>query len=258
MTTITELQRKLDSFNEYARKSAKKTDAVSALQTKWKSLFSDSLSDTSANTFVKYYRDMTQKQQGGMAPLTYAMTPGANVSVYGKFPTEVSTDMGSIRDLDVYFQNSLTTGCGTENSSLTVPVEMGSNKVGGKRNSRKLNKSNKSRKLNKSRKQRKNNLRSARKTRVSRRARHYGGSWSLSDAIPDYRPYWASAPPNPLQASMASYQGITPPISAPSSPVDHTWKYVSNGSVGLIDPGQVANIKSDLSALANPAPWQKA
>jgi len=197
----------------------------------------------------------TRKQSGGMAPLTYAMTPGANVSVYGRFPVEVGTDMGSIRDLDVFFRDSLSNGCGTENSSLTVPVEMGSNKVGGKRNSRKLHNS---RKQHKSRKLRKNNLRSVRKTRAGRRtARHYGGVWSLSDALPDYRPYWASAPPNPLQAGMASYHAITPPISAPSSPVDHTWKYMSDGSTGLIDPGQVANIKSSLSALANPAPWQK-
>jgi hypothetical protein len=245
MTTISELQRKLQSFNEYARKSAAKTDAASALQTKWKSLFSDSLSDTSANTFVKYYRDMTRKQKGGMAPLSYSMTPGANVSVYGRFPTEVDTDMGSIRDLDVYFQNSLTTGCGTENSSLTVPVEMGSNKVGGKSRSRSMRKS----RVNRNKTIRRNMNRS-RRNRNTRRMRGGADWW-------DYRPYWASVPPNPMQASASAWQGIEPPPSG--NPITHSWKYQTDGIGSIINPGlAVTNIKSDLTNLANPAPWQMA
>lgn len=251
MTTISELQRKLHSFNEYARKSATSSvsDAASALQTKWKSLFLDSLSDTSANTFVKYYRDMTRKQKGGMAPLTYAMVPGADVSVYGRFPTEVNTDMGSIRDLDVYFQNSLTTGCGTENSSLTVPVEMGSNKVGGKSRSRSLRKSARKSRVNRNKTVRRNKNRSNR-NRNTRRMRGGADWW-------DYRPYWASVPPHTVQAAASSWQGVAPPPSG--NPTAHSWNYKTDGVGALIDPGAtITNIKSDFTNLANPAPWQMA
>jgi hypothetical protein len=249
MTTISELQRKLKAFNTFAKKT---TGDASALQTKWKSLFSEPLSNTSAITFIKYYRDMrnsakqtTRKQRGGMAPLNYDMTPGANVSVYGRFPVEVGTDMASIRDLDVYFSNSLTTGCGTENSSLTVPVEMGSNKVGGGK-SRKSRKSRVNRKTVRSARK---NLRSrSRRNRSTRRMR--GGDWW------DYRPYWASVPPNNLQSMSQSYAGVAPPASG--DPTNHQWQYLTSGSTsGTINPGTtVTDIKSNLSMLANPAPWQ--
>ena len=248
MTTISELQRKLKTFNTFAKKT---TGDASALQKKWKSLFSESLSNTSAITFTKYYRDMrnsakqtTRKQRGGMAPLNYDMTPGANVSVYGRFPVEVDTDMASIRDLDVYFSNSLTTGCGTENSSLTVPVEMGSNKVGGGK-SRKLRNVRKSR-VN--RKTMRSGRKNSRRQRSTRRMR--GGDWW------DYRPYWASVPPNPIQSMSQSWDGVTPPPSG--NPTNHQWQYLSNGTTGTINPGTtVTDIKSNLSMLANPAPWQK-
>jgi hypothetical protein len=244
MTTISELQRKLKAFNTFAKKT---TGDETALQTKWKSLFSEPLSNTSAITFTKYYRDMrnsakqtTRKQRGGMAPLTYDMTPGANVSVYGRFPVEVDTDMASIRDLDVYFNNSLTSGCGTENSSLTVPVEMGSNKVGGA-------KSRKSRVNRKTVRSARKNLRSrSLRNRSTRRMR--GGDWW------DYRPYWASVPPNPLQSVSQSYAGVAPPPSG--DPTNHQWQYLTSGASG-INPGMVTDIKYNLSMLANPAPWQK-
>jgi len=93
------------------------------LQKKWESLFQSKLPLQSAKSFIKYYRNMRSKKQmyrGGAAPLQYQMTPGLNTTVYGRFPTAVNTDPSSIRDLDVYFSNSLTKGCGTENSSLSI------------------------------------------------------------------------------------------------------------------------------------------
>lgn len=68
---------------------------------------------------------------GGLfgAPLSYTMTPGSTVNVYGHFPTEIASDPQSIQDLDVYYRSALTQGCGTENSSPTLPADMGSNRV---------------------------------------------------------------------------------------------------------------------------------
>jgi len=251
MTTIAELQRKLKAWNIFAKKASQRSGAEAALQSKWTSLFSEPLSNSAAITFVKYYREMrgntTRKQSGGMAPLSYQMTPGANVSVYGRFPVEVDTDMGSIRDLDVYFRDSLSAGCGTENSSLTVPVEMGSNQVGGK-------KARKSRNVRKTKRNTRNARKTMRKMKTSRRNRvtrrmRGGADWW------DYRPYWASVPPNAIEQVSSAYAGVEPPASG--NPTDHSWNYKSSGATDFINPASlVTNIKSDLSLYANPAPWQ--
>ena len=165
MPSIADVQRKLKSFDTFARH----TDDISALKRKWHSLFRTDLTDLSAKSFVTHYREMrskntrskhakkslrrsrARKQRGGVgAPLDYVMTPGANVPVYGRFPVEVDTDPGSIKDLDVYFQNALTFGCGKEAGYWPqVPANMGSNQVGGRRR-RNTRKGKGSRKVNKS------------------------------------------------------------------------------------------------------------
>lgn len=77
-------------------------------------------------------RTHRQKRRGGAltgAPLSYTMTPGSTVNVYGRFPTEIASDPQSIQDLDVYYRSALSHGCGTEDSSRQVPADMGSNRV---------------------------------------------------------------------------------------------------------------------------------
>jgi hypothetical protein len=78
-----------------------------------------------------------------------------------------------------------------------------------------------------------------------------GGDWW------DYRPYWASVPPNNLQSISQSYAGLAPPASG--DPTNHQWQYLTSGSTsGTINPGTtVTDIKYNLSMLANPAPWQR-
>lgn len=194
-------------------------------------------------------RTRVARRRGGSfagAPLNYAMTPGANVAVYGRFPTEVSTDPASIKNMDVYFNSGLSRGCGTEDSSRQVPASMGSNKVGGRR---------------------------ARKTRRGRA--HRGGNF-LGD-IQSYaenaltqgslmRPFIPSAHPNMIQnayeqavgnpAAVATY---SPGIPTPSSPVEHTWSYRSHGMEGAIDPTAISPITKSISSLAagsgTTAPW---
>jgi hypothetical protein len=269
MPTIVELQRKLKSFDTFAKQSIKGLNPAKSLQTKWQSLFSEPLQNSSAASFVHYYRGMhnnrsgnkTQKQKkqsGGTltgAPLDYALTPGANVSVYGRFPTEINTDMGSLRDLDVYFRDSLSAGCGTENSSLTVPVEMGSNQVGGRRSIRKSRSMKRnSRKVN----SRKTSLRKNNANKKSmRNSRKHKNSMKGGDLLESLtRPFWATAPPSTAQHAYVSYTG-SPGFASPN-PVDHTWKYATSETTPslLIPPSSVSKITTELSAMANPMPWQ--
>ena len=81
---------------------------------------------------VKRRQTQRRRRSGGSlfgAPLSYTMTPGSTVNVYGHFPTEIASDAKSIQDLDVYYRSALSQGCGTENSSRQVPTDMGSNRV---------------------------------------------------------------------------------------------------------------------------------
>jgi hypothetical protein len=230
------------------------------------------LDSESAKSFHKYYRNMrshTKSQSGGMAPLDYGMTPGLNPGAYGRFPVAIDTDPQSIQNLDVYFQNSLTKGCGTENSSLAIPEGMSSNLVGGRsRKNHAANRKN-SRKANRkaNRKATRANARTLR-SKLSRKSarktarRQHGGIMditSLPSAIYS-RPYMADVPTNTFQSIGAAVTGSTTQIPLnipnPPSPVDKSWSYLSHGMAGIINPGNVTPIGDQFSALASPAPWQ--
>ena len=176
------------------------------------------------------------------------------------FPVEAATDPASIRNLDVFFQDSLVKGCGTENSSLSVPVDMGSNKVGGKRSrsrSRSLSHSRaRARAHSQKRGKRavKNQRKTYRKHRASRRQR--GGE--IWDSLQGRAPllYNATPFPNTMQSLASVWSGGTEPVPVSSSPAVHTWQPLSNGIAGTIDPGIITRLPDDLNTLANPAPWQ--
>ena len=267
MPSISEIRSTFQQFDTFARDAVKKPSAEALLQRKWEKLFHKELTIPSAHSFVQYYRKMrSKKQHGGStyspAPLSYTMTPGLNVATYGRFPVEVDTDPASLHNLDVYYQNSLLKGCGVENSSLTLPVEMGRNQVGGKSRktsrkvSRKDRKDRKDRKVSrKDRKVSRKDRKVSRKNRkVSRKNRRQRGGDLLASLAE--RQFIATAPPNLLQSATNAWSGSTTPVPAPASPVNHAWNYASNGTIGLINPGLVTNISSDLTKLANPAPWQ--
>jgi hypothetical protein len=252
MHTIASIQRSLKKFDEFARKH---TNDEHAYKRKWQSLFDMNMSDLSAKSFAQYYKEMrskTRRMKGGSAPLHYQMGPGLHVQNYGNFPVEAATDPASIRNLDVFFQDSLLKGCGTENSSLSVPVDMGSNKVGGKRS---LSRS-RARAHSHKRAQRavKNQRKTYRKHRASRRQRG-GDMW---DSLVSRAPllYNATPFPNAMQSVANAWNGGTEPVPVSSSPVVHTWQPMSNGIVGTINPGIITRLPDDLNKLANPAPWQ--
>lgn len=257
MVTISELQTKLNQFNQFA----KTHNDPHKYMKKWNELFQTPLSLQSAKSFEMYYKEMRskhttrrqQRQHGGSgAPLDYSMTPGLNIQAYGRFPIEAGTDPASIRDLDVYFRDSLTADCGVKDSSLTVPPNMGSNQVGGggnrsRRNRRSTNRRGRS------------GGRGGRGGRTQRRRRlrlrQRGGD--LLESITARMPFVhnSSVAPNMLQSAQNAYTGGTEPVPAPSDPSIHTWEPRTHGVGGLINPGAVAYVPNDVGKLANPAPW---
>lgn len=247
MPSIAQIQSQLKKFDTAARKASENKDTEAALKHAWKRIFSAELEDGSAKSFARYYREMRSRSRtvrGGAlftpAPLNYQITPGSHVQTYGHFPVEAGMDPASIRNLDVYFQDSLVKGCGIENSSRHVPLTMGSNKVGGSRRSRNNAKGRKTlRKRSKGRRQR------------SRRHMHRGGNLMTSLAT---HPYISTAPPNMIQNAAVSWAGAQQPPSG--NPAVSAWGYATNGSERLIHPGLITPIGSDMTKLATPTPWQ--
>ena len=249
MTSIAKIQQKLEQFDIAARRS---TDAAS-LKKKWLKLFDLELSDRSAKSFAEYYREMrynTRRMRGGssLSPASLSssgMVPGINVGTYGRFPIEAGVDGGAdpIRDLDVYFRDSLTAGCGKEDISPHISRDMGSNKVGGRRTGKHNRKTyRKSRKTN----------RKSRKTNRKSRRNHRGGNLLETASM---RLFNANAPPSYVQSVSNLWNGGTTPVPQPADPSIHVWNYKSHGSE-MINPGVVADIGSSFDKLASPAPWQ--
>jgi hypothetical protein len=252
MTTISEIQKKLKQFNSFAQT----TSDPSAYQRKWNQLFDTSLSSQSATSFASYYRDMrsktrrSRKQRGGAAgiqgaPLNYVTAPGLNIQAYGRFPIEAGTDPASVRDLDVYFQDSLTKDCGVKDSSLQVPADMGSNKVGGARRRQSRHKSKGKRKTQR------------RRGRKGRRGTYRQRGGDLLESITARAPfvYNSTVSPSLIQQGSHAWTGSTEAVPAPADPSVHTWEPRTNGLSGLINPGQVAYVPDDVGRLSNPAPW---
>ena len=250
MATISEIQKKLKQFNQYAKELPNST----SYQKRWKELFNMPLSSQSAHSFATYYRDMrsnsrgsrnsrknhrkhaSRKQRGGAAPLDYVTAPGLNIQAYARFPVEAGTDPASVRNLDVYFKDSLTADCGVKDSSLQVPANMGSNQVGGRRRRRTMR-------------------RRGRNIIHSRKFRQRGGD--LLESITARVPFVhnSSVSPNMLQSAQNAYAGGTQAIPAPADPAAHTWEPRTHGIAGLINPGIVAYVPNDVGKLSNPAPW---
>lgn len=259
MKTVASIHKHMKELDRYVRRILHTKHPEREVQAKWFSLFHTNMGMESAKSFIQYYRSMrSRKQSGGSplaySPLSYSMTPGMNASAYGRFPVAVDTDMQSLQDMDVYYQNSLTAGCGVENSSRTIPEGMGSNKVGGKRKSRKNRSKSKKQTNSKSR------SKAYRKHRTYKRKhkKQRGGVADVTNLMASLstRPYTAEPVPSVFQSLGASMSGSTTPVPGPSSPVNPSWGYVSNGLNGLINPGVVSHIGNNYARLASPAPWQ--
>jgi len=269
-SSIKQIQGELARFDHAARK----TESPVAFKALWKRIFHKELSDAAAKSFARYYKEMRSKtgktvkhhktqrggarrQRGGAAytlpsaPVNYAGTvPGLLTETYGQFPVEVDMDPASIRDLDVYFHDSLPLS--RPGFWPTVPADMGSNKVGGDRTKRVKHGRKTYRQAKRGEASRRQAKRGEAKRRASRKQR--GGNLLDSLAMRPF-PFAASAPPNTIQSLSNSFSGGTTPVPSPSSPVNYTWNL--GGSTGVpINPGLVSNIGSDFSRSTVPPLWQ--
>lgn len=255
MPSIAAIQHNLEEFNRFARKHSDGEE----LKRKWHSLFGAKLSNASAESFTKYYRDMhrhtskRRRMHGGAvttlepAALSYSMGPG--VQVYNNFPVG-DADPSIIRGLDVYFNSAIGRGCGTEDSSLHVPADMGTRHVGGRMKKRQSKQSKQQKRHTVSYKTKRA---ASRRRRTLRRQR--GGN--LAESLM-HHPFLSSVPANTIQSMSSAWNGSTTPAQTPSSPVSHTWQYASHGIKGIIDPGVITSVADNFSKLASPPPWQSA
>jgi len=264
MKTINDIQKNLILFDNYARNASQQIDPETNIQAKWKTLFDNSMPIGSAKSFVKHYRDMRSKKQlqnggGSMqyepAPLKYDMVPGLNTAVYARLPVAVNSDPDSIRNLDVYFTNSITKGCGIENSSLSITEGMGSNKIGGSRKHRAPAKSTTRKTRNKHRKNTRRIL-SLRRKNTRRNQRGGYPSATMDTLTTRFPPSSSSVPPNIAQAATMSSSGSTTVLPSPS-PSSYAFQYLNPDIRGLQNPGNITVISDNFPQLLNPAglPW---
>lgn len=145
--TIPELKESFDAIErrttEILRSDADKQAKVRRFQEAWRRIFGRAVDAAAAEAYLAVkartlpraapgQRGKSRKaQKGGAAlagaPLDFQTRPGVDGS-YGNFLPYVARGFGFY---DTVNQQGLTQGCGTENITPKVPVDIGSNKVGG-------------------------------------------------------------------------------------------------------------------------------
>ncbi len=185
---------------------------------------------------MPHRRRTTQRKRGGAAytlvgaPLDYVMTPGStyttdpSVGVYSRFPIDPTVNPQVVSDLDVFFNSGLSQGCGTENSTLTVPADMGSNQIVSMQGGAAIDTGN-----------------------------PFLNSISGMGESATNHPYLASAYPNTAQSLTHSWQGKLDSVPTSSDPTDHTWKLATDASLKAYDVGNLARSLGTATALLSPS-----
>lgn len=197
----------------------------------WAGLFKKQLSGKAAESLAKHYMNIHGKKgkRGGSlsgAPLDYEMRPGMpGVAAYATFPTEIGADPKSVAHLDVYYNSALGRSCGTENTTVAVPKDMGSNQVPAKGG--------------------------ARRRRTTMRKR--GGDFMLAMQT---RPYVAEVPSGSFQRMSESWYGVAPygVDSSEHARAVGDLRMVSSGQMP-INPDKISIIDKDITKLSNPSPY---
>lgn len=207
-------------------------ELVRQVSRNWVNIFNKNLSGKAANSLAAHYANLHGKKghKGGSlqgAPLDYVMRPGMpGVATYGVFPTEAGADIKASGHLDVYYNTAMGRSCGTENTTATVPLSIGSNLVvpakGGAR---------------------RNNKRKTRK----------GGSYMTALEVRPWTP--SDTPANPIQIMSEKWMGIPAYGKDTSDPSTHTATMVSMRPVPLMDPNGITPIDKDITQMANPSPY---
>jgi hypothetical protein len=142
-----------------------------------------------------------------------------SATTYGAFPTEVGADVKASQHLDVYYNSGMGRSCGYENTTASVPKEMGSNLVPAKGGRRKT-------------------------------IRRKGGNFLTSLST---RPYFGTNPAATNQLLGESWIGKPTSVYDNYRPEYHAWNSVSNGHVPSV--GQVTDIKSDMTLVSSGSPY---
>jgi hypothetical protein len=140
--TIPHLRKAFDHIDTWVENHIRKQGVkslVPAFQSEWKKTFRRTVDAKAAEAYLSLKhvssprvtkKNKTQKQKGGSAlaiagaPLDYMTRPGVT-GTYGSFPAYISSGMLP------YPQDSISASCGKIDSTPNVPVDIGSNKVGG-------------------------------------------------------------------------------------------------------------------------------
>ena len=132
--TIPLLRKSFDHIDAWVSQRVKRSkirELIPAFQAEWKKTFGRFVDAKAAEAYLALKRmttprgRTTRKQTGGSmaalagAPLDY-MTRAGSPGVYGNFPAYQTSG------LDRYYQDSMSAQCGKEDSTPTVPVDMGS------------------------------------------------------------------------------------------------------------------------------------
>jgi hypothetical protein len=185
-------------------KSKKGSNSVKKFQSEWQATFHKPLSDKVAKEYLNHinkYKSKTMKKRGGgtitPAPLAYRMEPGAQIP-HGNFPEYLT------KGFFVPMSDNIA-NCGKIDSTPTVPANMGSNKVGGKR-------------------------------KKSKSLKKGGGSDPISSLITGLgtiaqRPWASQNPPLFHQDQLLQYKGYLP--SPGGDPSQKLWQY-NNPAKGLV------------------------
>lgn len=139
VSSIPEIKRAFDELERDTHNILKEgdpmPDMVKSFRKTWKRIFHRPISHSSAEEFLKArkakpVRKFTRKMKGGAAqalsgaPLDSSLGPGVYGS-HGSFPAYWSQGGPN------YPEIGLTSGCGIENITPKVPLDIGSNQVGG-------------------------------------------------------------------------------------------------------------------------------
>lgn len=206
---IPQLRQAMTHITNYAHalvKSKKGSNSVKKFQSEWQATFHKPLSDKVAKEYLNHinkYKSKTMKKRGGgggtitPAPLAYRMEPGAQIP-HGNFPEYLT------KGFFVPMSDNIA-NCGKIDSTSTVPADMGSNVVGGKR-------------------------------RKSKSLKKRGGADPLSSFITGLgtiatRPWASQNPPLFHQEQILQYKGYLP--SPGGDPSQKTWQY-NNPAKGLV------------------------
>jgi hypothetical protein len=200
---IPQLRQAMTHITKYAHSLAKSKNSVKQFQSEWQATFHKPLSEKVAKDYLnhisKYKSKTLRKKRGGgggsPAPLAYRMEPGAQIP-YGNFPEYLT------KGFFVPMSDNIA-NCGKIDSTVTVPADMGSNKVGGGKR---------------------------RKTLKKR-----GGADPFSEFISGLgtiaqRPWASQNPPLFHQEQIMQYKGY--PASPGGDPSQRTWQY-NNPAKGI-------------------------